>query len=450
MPTQTKEIPARHKKGKEGDVARALEHYRWLRWFAVTSMLAIVSWIAIALFGPVPDYKLNGNLPAALSSPDFMHQLEALSGSVLEPHTHIEEIPNGVNFYAAEIKAISAAQKSINWEAYIFQKGEIAQHIMDALTERARAGVQVNLVLDGVGSLSTPKKFFNALRLAGGHVSWYHPVRFYNWPRANNRTHRELIVIDGKLAFVGGAGVSDQWWQGVKKDPPWRDTMFSISGDAVRALQGTFVENWLESSGQILAGDKYFSDASNPDGAYSMVVDSSPSEGGSTRARVLFQTLIASAEKSIDITTPYFLPDESLRHEIARAARERHVRVRILLPGKHSDHAMTRSSSRGTYGDVLKAGAEVYEYTPAMIHAKLMVVDGQWCVMGSTNLDHRSFGLNDEVNVAALDPALASRIESDFEQDLSQARRVTLQQWQSRSILERGMEWLGWIIAREQ
>jgi cardiolipin synthase A/B len=450
MPTQTKEIPARHREGKEGEVARALEHYRWLRWFAVTSMLAIVSWIAIALFGPVPDYKLNGTLPAALSSPAFMHQLEALSGSVLEPHTHIEEIPNGVNFYAAEIKAISAAQKSINWEAYIFQKGEIAQQIVDALTERARAGVQVNLVLDGVGSLSTPKNFFNALRLAGGHVSWYHPVRFYNWPRANNRTHRELIVIDGKLAFVGGAGVSDQWWHGVKKDPPWRDTMFSISGDAVRALQGTFVENWLESSGQILAGDKYFSDASNPDGAYSMVVDSSPSEGGSTRARVLFQTLIASAEKSIDITTPYFLPDESLRHEIARAARERHVRVRILVPGKHSDHAMTRSSSHGTYGDVLKSGAEIYEYTPAMIHAKLMVVDGEWCVMGSTNLDHRSFGLNDEVNVAALDPALASRIESDFEQDLSKARRVTLQQWQNRSIVERGMEWLGWIIAREQ
>ncbi len=308
----------------------------------------------------------------------------------------------------------------------------------------------VNLVLDGVGSLSTPKNFFNALRMAGGHVSWYHPVRFYNWPRANNRTHRELIVIDGKLAFVGGAGVSDQWWHGVKKDPPWRDTMFAITGDAVRALQGTFVENWLESSGQILAGDKYFSEASNPDGAFSMVVDSSPSEGGSTRARVLFQTLIASAEKSIDITTPYFLPDESLRHEIARAARERHVRVRILVPGKHSDHAMTRSSSRGTYGDVLKAGGEIYEYTPAMIHAKLMVVDGQWCVMGSTNLDHRSFGLNDEVNVAALDPALAGRIEADFEQDLSQGRRITLAEWQNRPVVERGMEWLGWIIAREQ
>lgn len=450
MPAKLQEVPARHRKGPEGDVARALERYRWLRWFALTSMVAIISWVLIALFGPVPKYKLTNRLPGALDSPEFMQELEALSASKLEPHTHIEELPNGIAFYDAELKAIAAAQKSIDWEAYVFQKGEIAQKIVDALTEKARAGVEVNMVLDAVGSLSTPKSYFNALRLAGGHVEWYHPVRWYNWPRANNRTHRELIVIDGKLGFIGGAGISDQWWHGVKKDPPWRDTMFAITGDAVAALQGTFVENWLESSGQLLAGEKYFSNAANPDGAYSMVVHSSPSEGGSTRARILFQTLIASAEKTIDITTPYFLPDESLRNEIVRAVRERHVRVRILVPGKHSDHSMTRSSSRGTYGDLLKAGAELYEYAPAMVHAKLMVVDGEWAVVGSTNFDHRSFGLNDEVNVAALDRQLAGHIEGDFEKDLRQAKRVTLAEWQNRSLWERGMEMLGWLIAREQ
>ena len=450
MPAQTKETPARHRKGKEGEIAREFERHRWLRWFAITSMLAIASWVLIALFGPVPSYSLHGHLPADLASPEFMHQLEALSGSVLEPHTHIQELPNGVVFYQAELKAIASAKKSIDWEAYIFQKGEIAGRIVDALTERARAGVAVNVVLDGMGSLSTPKKFFTALRLAGGHVSWYHPVRFYNWPRQNNRTHRELIVIDGETAFIGGAGVSDQWWHGQKNDPPWRDTMFEVTGDAVRALQGTFVENWLEASGQILAGGKYFSDSSNQDGAWSMVVDSSPTEGGSTRARVLFQALIGSAKKTIDITTPYFLPDGSLRREMVRAVRERHVRLRILVPGKHSDHAMTRSSSESTYGDLLKAGAEIYEYEPAMIHAKLMVVDGEWAVMGSTNFDHRSFGLNDEVNLASLDPALAANIEADFEKDLTRARRITLPEWQHRGLWEHGKEWVGWIIAREE
>lgn len=450
MPAETREIPARHRKGKEGDLARALERYRWLRWFAIVSMAAIVSWVLIALFGPVPRYQLTSPLPGPPDSPEFMQQLEALSGSKLDPHTHVEELPNGSLFYETELKAVASARKSINWEAYIFQKGEIAQRIVDALTDRARAGVEVNLELDSVGSATTPKKFFDALRLAGGHVGWYHPVRWYNWPRANNRTHRELIVIDGKLGFVGGAGVADHWWHGAKDDRPWRDTMFSVTGDAVRALQGTFVENWLESSGQVLAGEKYFSPAENSDGAFSMVVDSSPSQGGSTRARILFQTLIASAQKTIDITTPYFLPDASLRAEMIRAVQQRHVRLRILVPGKHSDHGMTRSSSRGTYGDLLKAGAEIHEYEPAMIHAKLMVVDGIWSVVGSTNLDYRSFGLNDEVNLAVLDPRLASQIDADFQKDMGQARQVTLEEWQNRSLWEIAKEQVGWLIAREQ
>jgi cardiolipin synthase len=275
-------------------------------------------------------------------------------------------------------------------------------------------------------------------------------LRWYNWPRANNRTHRELIVIDGKVGFLGGAGISDQWWHGEKKDAPWRDTMFKVTGDAVRSLQSTFVENWLESSGQILIGPKYFVSGDNSDGAQAMVVDSSPSQGGSTRARILFQTLIASARKNLRITTPYFLPDQSLRKEIIKAVQERHVRVQILLPGKHSDHSMTRSSSRGTYGDLLKAGAEIYEYQPAMIHAKIMIVDDLWCVVGSTNMDHRSFGWNDEVNLAALDPALAAKLTSSFDEDLSKSHRETLDEWEHRSYWERGMEWLGWLIAREQ
>jgi cardiolipin synthase len=321
---------------------------------------------------------------------------------------------------------------------------------VDALTERARAGVEVNLVMDAVGSLATPKHFFSELRQAGGHVQWYHPLRWYNWPRANNRTHRELIVIDGKVGFLGGAGVADHWWHGKEKNPAWRDTMFKVTGTAVRSLQSTFVENWLESSGQILIGDKYFDAEKNADGATAMVVDSSPSQGGSTRARIVYQTLIASAKKSLKITTPYFLPDESLRKELVRAIEERHVHVQILVPGKHSDHSMTRSSSRGTYGDLLRAGAEIYEYQPAMIHAKIMIVDDLWCVVGSTNFDHRSFGWNDEVNLAVLDPGLAATLNTNFQDDLAKAHRETLEEWEHRSVWERGMEWLGWLIAREQ
>jgi cardiolipin synthase len=274
-------------------------------------------------------------------------------------------------------------------------------------------------------------------------------VRWYNWPRANNRTHRELIVIDGNVGFLGGAGVADHWWHGKGNNPAWRDTMFKVTGEAVRSLQSTFVENWLESSGQILIGSKYFATESNNDGATAIVVDSSPSQGGSTRARIIYQTLIASAKKTLKITTPYFLPDDSLRKELVRAVM-RGVRVQILVPGKHSDHGMTRSSSRGRYGDLLKAGAEIYEYEPAMIHAKIMIVDDLWCVVGSTNFDQRSFGWNDEVNLAALDPDLAAKLNANFQEDLSKAHHETLEEWKHRSLWERGMEWLGWLIAREQ
>ncbi|HZS25988.1 MAG TPA: phospholipase D-like domain-containing protein [Candidatus Angelobacter sp.] len=445
--------PKKPKSHNEGEVAEALEHYRALRWFAVISMLAIISWILIDLFGPIPKYQLKSYPAAELNSPEFLNELTALAGTHADLHTHVEALPNGVNFYEAELEAIHSAQKSIDWEAYIFAKGDIARRIVDALTERARAGVEVNLVIDSIGSLTTPKKFFDNLRKAGGQVAWYHPLRWYNWPRTNNRTHRELIVIDGSVGFLGGAGVADHWWHGEKKDMPWRDTMFKVSGTAVRSLQGTFVENWLESSGQILIGDNYFPiepAEENSDGSPAMVVDSSPSQGGSTRARILYQTLIASSKKSLKITTPYFLPDESLRKELIRAVKDRHVQLQILVPGKHSDHSMTRSSSRGTYGDLLKAGAEIYEYQPAMIHAKIMIVDDLWCVVGSTNFDHRSFGLNDEVNLAVIDPALAGKLDENFQQDLAQSNRQTLERWERRSYWERAMEWLGWLIAREQ
>ncbi|HEV7521714.1 MAG TPA: phospholipase D-like domain-containing protein [Candidatus Angelobacter sp.] len=452
MPTLTrpKSKSAKPSAPDQSEIASAMKHYRALRWFAVISMLAIISWVLIDLFGPIPKYQLNNPPSADLNSREYLQQLEALAASRVEPHTHIEALPNGANFYEAEIAAIKAARQSVNWEAYIFAKGEIAKRIIDALTERARAGVEVNLNIDAIGSVSTPKKFFNDLRHAGGHVEWYHPLRWYNWPRANNRTHRELIVIDGKVGFLGGAGVADHWWHGAKKDAPWRDTMFRITGDAVRSLQSTFVENWLESSGQILIGPKYFVSEDNTDGAQAMVVDSSPSQGGSTRARILFQTLIASARKDLKITTPYFLPDQSLSKEIVKAIQERHVHVQILLPGKHSDHSMTRSSSRGTYGDLLRAGAEIYEYQPAMIHAKIMIVDGLWCVVGSTNMDHRSFGWNDEVNLAVVDPALAAKLSANFENDLKESHSETLEEWEHRPYWQRGMEWLGWLIAREQ
>jgi cardiolipin synthase len=222
-----------------------------------------------------------------------------------------------------------------------------------------------------------------------------------------------------------------------------------VRGDAVRALQSTFVENWLEASGELLAGEMYYPPQPASGNATSMVVTSTPSQGGSTRARVLFQTLVASAHKSIQITTPYFLPDTSLRDELVKA-RERGVEVRILLPGGKSDHLMTRASSRRVYGPLLLSGAEIYEYQPSMVHAKIMVVDGMWSVVGSTNFDNRSFGLNDEVNLVVLDAELAAQLKTQFDADITRGMRVQYDQWKKRSLWERGIEMAGFLIERQQ
>jgi cardiolipin synthase A/B len=421
--------------------------------YDVISIIAIAFlalMLFLALFEPGLRYKIRLSPSLQPDSEDFQRLLAALADAQLHARNQIEVLTNGDVFYEAELEAISLARHSVNIEAYIFQKGKIARRFVAALTERARAGAQVNLVFDAIGSFATWNSYFKELREAGGQVAWYHPLRWDTLPRINNRTHRELIIIDGKVGFIGGAGVADHWYLGKRRHPRWRDTMFRIEGEEVTGLQATFAENWLEASGELLTDKGYFPFCEVESGAIAMVVNSSPSIGGSTRARMLFQTLLASAQKSIAITTPYFLPDKSARDEMIRAIKERGVEVRIITPGKHSDHLLTRTSSRRLYGDLLKAGAQIYEYEPAMIHAKVMIVDGLWSVVGSTNFDNRSFGLNDEINLAACDDKLAARLEMDFARDMADSREVTYDEWRRRSVFERAHEWLGWVLERQQ
>ena len=450
MPTQTK--PARNpaKKHTGSLLKREFDRSETLRIAGAIAILAICVLVLVGLFAPGLRYSLVNPVAVPIDSAAFLNELEPVVNSKITRNNQIEVIENGDHFYDAELDAMRQARHSINVEAYIFHKGKLTDEVLQVLTERARAGVHVNLVLDAAGSLSTRKSYFKALKEAGGKVDWYHRLRLHNWFIINNRTHREITLIDGSTAFVGGAGYADWWRYGTKSEPRWRDTMVRIQGDAVRAIQGTFLENYLEASGKILDGGDYFPPATpDPGKTIALVVTSTPSSGGSTRARVLFQTLIAGARKSIYITTPYFLPDRSMMDELVQA-EQRGVRVNVIVPGKHDDHALTRSSGRSAYGKLLKAGANVYEYEPSMIHAKIAIFDGAWSVVGSTNLDNRSFGINDEINVAVLDPEIASRLTRDFEQDAGESKKVTLQEWKTRPLSERLMEMVGWIFEREQ
>ncbi|MGH9570433.1 MAG: phospholipase D-like domain-containing protein [Candidatus Angelobacter sp.] len=413
----------------------------------------VLAWQAflllMSLFAPSLKYKIESFEAPPLDAERFLKTLEAVTDAQVNHGSSITVLTNGENFYEAELEAIRSAQRSVNLEAYIFERGEVTGGFLQALAERARTGVKVNLTIDGIGSFSTRRSYFRELVDAGGRVEFYHPFSWKSVARINNRTHRELLVVDGNVGFIGGAGIADHWLIGRKKHPRWRDTVMKVEGDVVCNLQATFAENWLESCGEVIFGEEYFPLPVERGTSKAMVVNSAPSSGGSTRARILFQALVAAAKKSILVNSPYFLPDSSMMKELLRA-RKRGVDVQVIVPGRKSDHALTRSSSRRLFGGLLKAGARIYEYQPSMIHAKVLIVDGLWSVTGSTNFDNRSFGLNDEVNLALRDHAIAERLSEDFAADLQASHEVTLAEWQRRPVVERLNEAVGWVLQRQQ
>jgi cardiolipin synthase len=367
-----------------------------------------------------------------LDSPAFLQFLSVVTnGAVRRART--TRLRNGVEFYPAQLTAIRAARRSINMEFYEFLDGSVVQEFLTALTARARAGVEVRVLVDALGSFGQRSSLFAPLKAAGGHMHWYHPIRPRTWPDFNNRSHRKVLVVDASVGFIGGAGIADHWLYASPAGPTWRDSVFQVEGPAVLGLVSTFAENWLEASGSILCGPAQFvPHASESSGderdddlqSPSFVVLSTP-KGGATQNHILFQALIQSAQRSICITTPYFLPDRSARAALIAAVR-RGVDVRILVAGPHIDHKFIRHLSHNSSRRLLRAGARIFEYQPSMIHAKTMTVDGQWAVVGSTNFDHRSFALNDEVNLATLNPGLVVTLESDFEEDIRASKPLTL------------------------
>jgi cardiolipin synthase len=320
--------------------------------------------------------------------------------------------------------------------------------LIDALAERARAGVEVRCVFDAIGSARMGGATLARLTDAGCRINFYQPIRWYRLHRLNNRTHRELLVIDGRVAFTGGAGVADWWLKPHRRAPTWRDTMARIEGPIVAALQGVFSENWLECCGEILTSPRHWPHLEDAGPAEAMLVKSSPSDRA-TVSRVVFQMLIEGAVSSIDISTPYFLPDRALRRALVRAA-QRGVQVRVVVPGKHSDQKLVRLASRRMYRELLAGGVRLYEYRSSMTHVKALMVDGVWAVIGTTNVDNRSFEHNDEVNVAFRESEVPRRLRGDFESDLATSDEVTLESWSGRPVLEKLVAPVCWILERQQ
>ncbi len=406
-----------------------------------------VTWLIVStLFTPHVPFHIEAEIDARCDH--FIRVVEATCQTQLERGNRVDILTDGDTFYPAMLGAIRAARETINMECYIFKKGDIGDVFIDALCERARAGVRVTLVMDAIGSFGAYRTIRKPLKAAGGRVKPYQRFKWYRLSRLNNRTHRELLVVDGTVAFVGGAGVAD-WWAGPWRGKPmWRETMARIEGPVVSYIQGIVAENWMECCGEILTGPETYKPQAHVGNVPAFAIKSSPADR-STASRALFQILVEGAQENVRISTPYFLPDKAFRRAIRRTAN-RGVQFTVIVPGSKTDQKWVRLASRRMYGQMLGVGMRIFEYAPGMTHVKSLLVDNLWAVVGTTNFDNRSFELNDEVNVAMRDESINARLTADFERDLARSREITLDAWRGRPLWEKLIGTVAWILERQQ
>ncbi|HEY2864004.1 MAG TPA: phospholipase D-like domain-containing protein [Casimicrobiaceae bacterium] len=368
----------------------------------------------------------------------FQRTMSVLLGPVIVPGNRFATLLNGDEIFPSMLQAIKGAQRTISFETYIYWAGDIGRAFADALSQRARAGVKVHVLLDWLGSSKMDSSLLSEMRDAGVHIERYHQPRWYNLSKLNNRTHRKLLVVDGRVGFTGGVGIAPEW-TGHAQDPQhWRDSHFRAEGPVVAQMQAVFGDNWVKATGEVLDGADYFPAVAAAGDSAGQMFSSSPS-GGSESMQLMYLLMIAAAERSIDLSSSYFVPDALTRDTIV-AALGRGVRVRIITPGPHIDSETVRRASRALWGDLLEAGAEIYEYQPTMFHCKVLIADALVVSVGSTNFDDRSFRLNDEASLNVYDEAFAARQSEVFEQDLKSARRIRLDEWRDRPLPEKVWE----------
>ena len=382
----------------------------------------------------------------------FFRTIEAHTGAPIVAGNNIEVLLNGDQTFPRMLRDIKSAKSTITFAQYLYEDGPIAQELAQAFADRCRVGVKANILLDRHGSGRVPAEIIRRLKNAGCNVEYFRQIEadgiIFPWRllRYNYRSHRRVLVVDGRIGYTGGYGVSEAWTGNGRTPEHWRDTNARIEGPVVSFLQTAFAESWLETTGIAIGGDDYFPRLDHAGKMRAQVVKSSPL-GGSFQNYMLFLLSINSAKKSILITNPYFIPDEVLTEALVNAAA-RGVRVTILTPGT-IDNRFTYTASRSHYGPLLLGGVEVFEYKAALMHAKTIVVDGAWATIGSTNIDNRSFALNQEINLTVHDIGVARHLEEIFREDLKYSEPVTYEQWRSRGMFERLFEFFFFPIKEQ-
>ena len=408
-------------------------------------------------------YSLHGE---ALHVRDeaFMATAEALTGAPVSTGDDVELLVNGDEIFPAFLETIEGARRSINLLTYVYWRGDIATDVAQALCRKAKEGVEVNVLLDAIGTAKMERGIVDEMRDCGVRVARFRPLKPYAIRRANNRTHRKILVADGKGGMIGGVGIAEEWTGNAEDPDHWRDTHVRIRGPVVRGLQGAFADNWLEATGEVLTGDAYLPDleplaGTTPRGADGggsrrgwsggpMQVVRSAAGVGDTDVEALYFLAIASARESLALTAAYFAPRPAFVDALTEAA-ERGVDVRILVPGPHIDKGFVRIAGRATYDQLLDAGVRIWEYQPTMLHAKTLVIDGAWSSVGSVNFDNRSFQLHDEATLCVQGERFAARLMEQFERDLEVSEEMRRGRFARRPPVHRAQERVLQLARRE-
>jgi cardiolipin synthase len=383
-------------------------------------------------------YALRGD-PLDVGGGDFLAACEALTGAPISHGNEIDLLINGDAIFPAYLETLRGARETINLLTYVYWQGDIAEEVADVLCDRARAGVEVNVLLDWVGTARMDTALVDRMSDAGVTVRKFRPLRPWTVRRLGNRTHRKVAVVDGCVGLIGGVGIAEEWTGDADDPGHWRDTHVRVRGPVVRSLQGAFAENWLESTGDVLVGPTYLPPIEPIDGGPPMQVVRSAAGVGDTDAEALYFLALACAKESIDLTAAYFAPRPAFASALTDAA-ERGVAVRVLVPGPNADKEFVRLAGRRTYAELLEGGVRVFEYQPTMLHAKTLVVDGAWASVGSVNFDNRSFQLNDEATLCVQGEDFARALTEQFEEDLSVSEEIEPERWSERPMRHRARE----------
>lgn len=410
-------------------------------WALFTGSMATVCYLATPMEAP-PQYGLDHAF--GVCDPEFLPTMVGATGVEFLPGNRVDLLNDGDEFYPSMLEAIRGAEVSVTIEAYIYWAGEIGLEFAEALAERARAGVPVKILLDAVGSATIGEDILKTLERGGCQVAWYNPVHWYTLARVNHRTHRKSLIVDGVIGFTGGAGIADHW-RGHAQDPDhWRDLQVRIEGPAVMPLQTGFSQNWLQATGELISGERYYPHIS-PAGSLAVQTIMSSPEAGASSVRTMYYLAIICARSSIYIANPYFVPDPVAIDALIEA-RRRGVDVRVMVSGMHNDMWIARQNTNRLAGPLLRAGIQMLEYHHTMLHQKTMVVDAVWATVGTTNFDNRSFALNEENNVCLFDPKLAQRLHDIFLEDAARCEPLTLEKWQHRGVRARTQELIAGLL----